>query len=89
MPITTAGYHTLCTISTNDPRPGWDVSVRLILVQVESGSFSSENKRRISKFPVAPHRSVRGYVNGKYIIFSREKEVPRLRGEGKRGVFLV
>jgi len=61
--ITTAGYHTLCTISTNDPRPDWDVSVRLILVQFESGSFSSENKRRISKFTVAPNHSVRSYVN--------------------------
>jgi hypothetical protein len=50
------------TISTNDPRPSWDVSVRLIPVEFESGSFSRENKRRISKFPVAPHHSVRGYV---------------------------
>ena len=51
------------TISTNDPRPRWDVSVRLILVRIESGSFSDKNKRRISKFPVAPNHSVRGYVN--------------------------
>ena len=52
------------TISTNDPRPKWDVSVRLTLVLIESGSFRFENKRRISKFPVAPHHSVRGYVVG-------------------------
>ena len=51
------------TISTNDPRPRWDVSVRLILVLIESGSFCNENKRRISKIPVAPNHSVRGYVN--------------------------
>ena len=56
----TTPYH---TISTNDPRPNWDVSVRLTLVWFESGSFSSENKRRISKIPVAPNHSVRGYVN--------------------------
>ena len=52
-----------CIISTNDPRPNWDVSVRLILMQLESGSFDSENKRRISKIPVAPNHSVRGYVS--------------------------
>ena len=51
------------TISTNDPRPKWDVSVRLTLVLIESGSFRFENKRRISKIPVAPNHSVRGYVN--------------------------
>ena len=51
------------TISTNDPRPNWDVSVRLTLVLIESGSFRFENKRRISKIPVAPNHSVRGYVN--------------------------
>ena len=51
------------TISTNDPRPDWDVSVRLTLVLIESGSFRFENKRRISKIPVAPNHSVRGYVN--------------------------
>jgi hypothetical protein len=32
-------------------------------VLIESGSFRFENKRRISKIPVAPHHSVRGYVN--------------------------
>ena len=63
VPIIAAGYHTLDSISTNDPRPRWDVSVRLILESFESGSFSNENKRRISKFPVAPNHSVRGYVN--------------------------
>ena len=62
MPIIAAGYHTLDSISTNDPRPRWDVSVRLILESFESGSFSNENKRRISKIPVAPNHSVRGYV---------------------------
>ena len=51
-------------ISTNDPRPNWDVSVRLTLIRFESGSFSCENKRRISKIPVAPNHSVRGYVMG-------------------------
>jgi len=57
--------HPYQSISTNDPRPRWDVSVRLILDWFESGSFSDENKRRISKFPVAPHYSVRGYVKKK------------------------
>ena len=73
MLITTAGYHTLCTISTNDPRPDWDVSVRLILVQFESGSFSSENKRRISKIPVAPNHSVRGYFQLQYRLLEWQK----------------
>ena len=63
MPIIAAGYHTLDSISTNDPRPRWDVSVRLILESFESGSFSNENKRRISKFPVAQCRVAKGYVN--------------------------
>ena len=58
------GHHNPCyTISTNDPRPKWDVSVRLILVYIEVVNFSSENKRRISKIPVAPNHSVRSYVN--------------------------
>ena len=52
----------LYAISTNDPRPNWDVSVRLTLVLIESGSFRFENKRRISKFPVAPCRVAKGYV---------------------------
>ena len=74
------------TISTNDPRPRWDVSVRLIPVEFESGSFSRENKRRISKIPVAPHHSVRGYVSCN-IDYSERMEVPsqarhdNLRGE--------
>ena len=42
------------------------VSVRLTPVEFESDSFSRENKRRISKIPVALHHSVRGYVNRKY-----------------------
>ena len=39
---------TLCTISTNGPRPNRDVSVRLILVQFEVVNFSSENKSKNS-----------------------------------------
>ena len=64
------------TISTNDPRPDWDVSVRLTLVLIESGSFRFENKRRISKIPVAPNHSVRGYVNCN-IDYSRRKKIFR------------
>ena len=41
-----AGYHTLDSISTNDPRTKLDVSIRLTLESLESGSFSNENKRR-------------------------------------------
>jgi len=40
------------------------VSVRLILVRIESGSFRAENKRRISKFPVAQSQVAKGYVKG-------------------------
>ena len=70
------------TISTNDPRPRWDVSVRLIPVEFESGSFSRENKRRISKIPIAPNHSVRGYVIGKDNI---KKVTPELvRGDNGR-----
>ena len=36
----------LYPISTNDPRTKRDVSIRLILESLESGSFSNENKRR-------------------------------------------
>ena len=41
-----AGYQTLDSISTNDPRTKRDVSIRLILQALESGSFSNENKRQ-------------------------------------------
>ena len=61
-------------ISTNDPRPKWDVSVRLILRCFESGSFSDENKRRISKFLVAPNLAVRSYVNGN--IIKKKRAIP-------------
>ena len=55
----------LYPIRANDPRPRWDVSVRLTLGYIESGSFRIENKRRISKFPVALGRSVQSYVKKK------------------------
>ena len=83
-----AGYHTLDSISTNDPRTKLDVSIRLTLESLESGSFRArirneniirrvlrkclhfhcraEDVSTISKIPVAPHHSVRGYVNEKY-----------------------
>jgi len=70
-----------CIISTNDPRPDWDVSVRLILMQLESGSFDSENKSRISKIPVAPNHSVRGYVNP----YFSKREIPGQAGNDKSG----
>ncbi|PWJ34706.1 hypothetical protein IE02_2243 [Fibrobacter succinogenes subsp. elongatus] len=63
MLITTAGYHTLQHNKHKRPTPHRDVSARLILVLIESGSFSCENKRRISKISVAPNHSVRNYVN--------------------------
>ena len=62
-----AGYHTLASNKHKRPTPHRDVSARLILRCIESGSFDSENKRRISKIAVAPNHSVRGYVMGKYI----------------------
>ncbi len=43
------GYHTLLHNKHKRPTPHRDVSARLILMQLESGSFDSENKRRISK----------------------------------------
>ena len=83
-----AGYHTLDSISTNDPRTKREVSVRLTLESLESGSFRTkirdenivrrvlrkclhfhcraEDVSTISKYPVAPNHSGRGYVNGKY-----------------------
>ena len=67
----------LYLISTKRPTPNVGVSVRLILRYIESGSFDSENKRRISKIPVAPNHSVRGYVNNNL----NKKGNPRLRGE--------
>jgi len=63
--IEPADYHTLDLISTNDPRPNWDVSARLILAYFERGSFRSKNKSRNSKFPVALGRSVQSYVKRK------------------------
>ena len=73
MLITTAGYHTLRPNKHKRPTPNMGVSARLILRSFESGSFSSENKRRISKFPVAPHHSVRGYVNSNIDYWNRGK----------------
>ena len=37
-----AGYHTLDSISTNDPRTKREVSVRLTLESLESGSFRTK-----------------------------------------------
>ena len=93
----------LYAISTNDPRPNWDVSARLILAYFESGSFRTENKRRISKFPVALGRSVQSYV---YKNSSKKRRSPSFvhkvdnstrainrqvsySGEDKRGVFCI
>lgn len=57
-----AGYHTLASNKHKRPTPHRDVSARLILRCIESGSFDSENKRRISKFPVAQCLEAKGYV---------------------------
>ena len=43
---TTEALVNLSTICANDPRTKRDVSIRLILEALESGSFSNENKRR-------------------------------------------
>lgn len=40
----------LFTTNTKRPTSHRDVSVRLIFIRIESGSFSCENKRRISNF---------------------------------------
>ena len=55
MPTTTEGYHTLFYDKHKRPTPNLGVSVRLTLVEVESGSFSRENKRRISKIFRSPN----------------------------------
>ena len=72
----------LYLISTKRPTPNVGVSVRLILRYIESGSFDSENKRRISKIPVAPNHSVRGYVNP----YFSKREIPGQAGNDKRGL---
>ena len=66
MLIEPVGYHTLQHNKHKRPTPHRDVSARLILVLIESGSFRFENKSRNSKL-VAPNHSVRGYVVMKYI----------------------
>ena len=79
MPIIAAGYHTLDSISTNDPRPRWDVSVRLILESFESGSFSNENKRRISKTssPMSnPSTSLGTWSQAMSVVIYIKKETP-------------
>ena len=50
MPTDSAGYHTLDSISTNDPRPRWDVSVRLTLESLESGSFRARIRDESQNF---------------------------------------
>ncbi|WP_295681734.1 hypothetical protein [uncultured Fibrobacter sp.] len=44
--IFAAGYHALFYDKNKRPTPKLGVSVRPVLVEFESGSFSKENKRR-------------------------------------------
>ena len=62
MLIIAAGYHTLDLISTNDPRPRWDVSASPYSRMFEILPISERRLEQILNKTGAPHQTIRGYV---------------------------